>query len=218
MSNHGYQPTRIKTDSTIIRKCPWHRWAATPWHTTNQKQGHVMYGWIMCYIHPSKVEPNRTQLKVGGKRIHYCGDCSTPTADLLTVQIMLNSVISTKGAKFMTIDIKNFYLNTPMTRLEYLGLHMGNIPDHVQTQYYLQNKAHPRWLCPCWNMKTHVWSTAGRMISTRPPGNMHQTTWLLSKQSHPRIMASHKIKHQILSCRQWFWGKIHWQKRRRTPW
>ncbi len=37
-----------------------------------------------------------------------------PTADLLMVKLMLNSVISTPNAKFMIINIKDFYLMTPM--------------------------------------------------------------------------------------------------------
>jgi hypothetical protein len=36
----------------------------------------------------------------------------------------LNSVISTRGAKYMTVDIKNFYLNTPMVRHEYVRMKM----------------------------------------------------------------------------------------------
>ena len=31
---------------------------------------------------------------------NYPGDCRTPTADLLTVKLLLNSVISTEGARF----------------------------------------------------------------------------------------------------------------------
>ena len=52
---------------------------------------------------------------MGGDRIQYAGDCGTPTADLLTVKIMLNSINFTPGAKFMIMDIKKFYLKTPMT-------------------------------------------------------------------------------------------------------
>jgi hypothetical protein len=37
-----------------------------------------------------------------------------PTAELLTVKLLINSIISTQGAKFVTMDIKDFYLNTPM--------------------------------------------------------------------------------------------------------
>ena len=48
--------------------------------------------------------------------MHYPGDASTPTADLLTVKLLLNSIISTPNAKFMTMDNKDFYLNTLMAR------------------------------------------------------------------------------------------------------
>ena len=49
--------------------------------------------------------------------MHYPGDAGTPTADLvLTVKLLLNSIISTPNAKFMTMDNKDFYLNTLMAR------------------------------------------------------------------------------------------------------
>ena len=41
----------------------------------------------------------------------------------------------------MTMDVKNFYLNTPMARHEYLWLCMGDIPDNVQKRYNLHDKA-----------------------------------------------------------------------------
>jgi hypothetical protein len=40
----------------------------------------------------------------------YPGDVSTPTADLITANFLFNGVLS--HAKFMTIDIKDFYVNT----------------------------------------------------------------------------------------------------------
>ena len=44
----------------------------------------------------------------------------TPTAESFLAKILFNSVISTTDVKFlMTIDIKNYYLNTPMERFEY---------------------------------------------------------------------------------------------------
>ena len=67
----------------------------------------------MCDCQEGKDEPNRTRLTVGGDMINYPGDCATPTADLLTVKLLINSTISALGAKFYTVDIKNFYLNTP---------------------------------------------------------------------------------------------------------
>jgi hypothetical protein len=45
---------------------------------------------------------------MGGDRIKYNGSVSTPTANLITVKLLLNSVISTPGAQYMTLDIKDF--------------------------------------------------------------------------------------------------------------
>ncbi len=56
----------------------------------------------------------------GGDRLHYPGNAGTPTANLLIIKILINSIISTAGAKFMTMDIKDFYLNPPMARYEYM--------------------------------------------------------------------------------------------------
>ena len=49
-------------------------------------------------------------MTIGGNLLDYDGNTKTPTADLITMKILLNSVISTSKAKFLTIDIKNFYL------------------------------------------------------------------------------------------------------------
>ncbi len=81
----------------------------------------VTYGFITTLIRPEKLDqPNRTRLVAEGNRVHYPGDAGTPTTNLLTVKLLLNSIISTPNAKFMTMDIKDFYLNTPMARYEYM--------------------------------------------------------------------------------------------------
>ncbi len=69
---------------------------------------------------------------------------ATLTADLLTVKLMLNSVISTPHARWMMVDIKNFYLSTPLKRYEYLQLRLSNLPDDVIKQYNLCEKEHPK--------------------------------------------------------------------------
>ena len=40
----------------------------------------------------------------------------------------------------MSISIKNFYLNTPMTCYEYMRLKLRNLPDDVIFQYNLREK------------------------------------------------------------------------------
>jgi hypothetical protein len=56
----------------------------------------------------------------GGDRVHYPDDAGTPTADLVTTKLLINSIILTTGVKFMTMDIKDFFLNTPMAPYEYM--------------------------------------------------------------------------------------------------
>ena len=80
---------------------------------------------------------NRSRLTVGGYRINFEGDCSNPTANLLTVKLILNSIVSTPGAKFLGLDLKDFYLNTPMDRPKYLGIKIANFPDDVIAHYKL---------------------------------------------------------------------------------
>jgi hypothetical protein len=98
----------------------------------------VTYGRLVTSFRPEKEDPYRVRLTVGGNRIHFPGDCGTPTVDMLTVKILLNSVISTKGAKFMTIDIKDFYLCTPMERPEFMRLKLADMPEDVITHYKLR--------------------------------------------------------------------------------
>ena len=66
----------------------------------------------MCSVQPEKKEKNRTRFTVGSDHINYPG--AVPTADMLVAKILFNSVVSTKGAQFMTIDISDFYLMTPL--------------------------------------------------------------------------------------------------------
>jgi len=95
----------------------------------------VTYGSFTCDLRPHKKETHRTRLTMGGDRINYPGDVGTPTADMTLVKIFFNSVISTKGAKCVMLDIKDFYLNTPMMRYEYMQLKLTDIPEEIIVEY-----------------------------------------------------------------------------------
>ena len=100
----------------------------------------VTYGQFVCTERPEKTEQNRTRFVVGGDRINYPGEVATPTACMLVAKILFNSVISTKGAKFMTMDISNFYLMTPLKRAEYIKIRLSDIPDEIIKEYNLMDK------------------------------------------------------------------------------
>ena len=44
------------------------------------------------------------------------------------------------SAKFMTIDIKDFYLKTPMVRYEYFRMKLELFPEDIIEEYDLRNK------------------------------------------------------------------------------
>jgi hypothetical protein len=77
-------------------------------------------------------------MTAGGNLIKYPGELTTRTADLTTSKVIWNSVLSTKDAKFMGMDIKNFYLGTPLDRFEYMKLPLHLFPQHVIDQYDLK--------------------------------------------------------------------------------
>ena len=104
----------------------------------------VTYGRVVVAYPPDKSDPYQTRPIVGGNLIAYPGECGTTTIDLLTVKILLNSIISTLGARFMTIDKKDFYLNTLMARYEYMCLKLCDIPEEVTKHYNLATKLKKR--------------------------------------------------------------------------
>jgi len=90
---------------------------------------------------PAKANPKRVRITVGGDKLDYRFDVSTRTADLITAQLLFNSTISTDCAKFCTMDIKNFYLNTPMERHEFMRIPLDIISDDIKEQYDILSKA-----------------------------------------------------------------------------
>ena len=98
-----------------------------------QKCKDITYGRIVVDIRPEKAETYRTRLMAGGDRIDYTGLVSTPMAELPLIKILLNSTISTVNAKFMTIDISNFYLGTPMPQKQYMVLSKKVVPPTFWT-------------------------------------------------------------------------------------
>jgi hypothetical protein len=128
--------TRIKGTDTIF----FIKHSQVPKHKT------VTYGRFVCDIRPQKAEKERTRLTVGGNLINYGGGVSTQTADLTTSKCLWNSVVSTQDAEHMCLDLKNFYLGTPMEEYEYMRLHIKDIPDKIIQQYNLHELTHNDWV------------------------------------------------------------------------
>ena len=89
---------------------------------------------------------HRSRLAVGGDRIVYPFGISPPTCDLPTIKLLWNSVLSTPGAKYCTLDISNFYLGMPMERPEYMRMPIKLIPDEIIQEYDLLSLATDGWV------------------------------------------------------------------------
>jgi hypothetical protein len=90
--------------------------------TNIPKDRQITYGKIVCDYKPHKKEKERVRLTVGGDRLDYSGDVATSTADITTFKILINSTLSTADAAMMMMDIKNYYLGTPLPRFEYMKM------------------------------------------------------------------------------------------------
>ena len=73
-------------------------------------------------MRPGKKDPNRTRITICGTNVCYPGDVGTNTASLELLKLMINSVLSRAGAKYVSFDIEKFYLSTPLGRPEYVKI------------------------------------------------------------------------------------------------
>jgi hypothetical protein len=101
----------------------------------------MSHGRVCVNYRPKKDDPNRTRLTVSGNKVNFPRDCGTPTVDMVTVKLHHNSVVSTKGACYCTIDLKDFYLMTPMTCPEYMRMKIKDLLEEFVTMYNLADKA-----------------------------------------------------------------------------
>ena len=100
----------------------------------------VTYACIVVDYRTQKSDPNRVRITVGGNLIKYPFDTYTPTANLVIAKLLWNSILSTKDAWYICINIKNMYLQTPMQRREYMKIKVKLFPPEFMKEYNLKEK------------------------------------------------------------------------------
>ena len=102
----------------------------------------VTYGSFVCDHRQLKAEPYRVRLTVGGDKLEYESDAGSPAASLVETKLTLNSTISDahRGARFMSADLKDFFLATTMEEPEYMRIPYKYFPHDVRLQYDLESK------------------------------------------------------------------------------
>ena len=100
------------------------------------------YARFVCSFRPQKPEPYRTRITVSGNLIDYPGNLSMKVADMTMFKILVNSTLSTPGAKWLGLDVKNYYLGTPMDNYKYMFIPINQIPQEIIGHYNLHKIAH----------------------------------------------------------------------------
>jgi hypothetical protein len=95
---------------------------------------------------PQKDDPNRIRITAMGNLINYDGELSVRTADINTAKLHWNSVVSTPNAKYMCLDIKNFYLTAALEYYEYMKMPLSLFPKWIVEQYDLIKHPRQRWM------------------------------------------------------------------------
>jgi hypothetical protein len=106
----------------------------------------ITYGKIVCNYKPHKQEKERVWLTAGGDRLDYSGDVTTSTADITTFKILVNITLSTEDAAMMMMDIKNYYIGTPLPRFEYMEMLLSCFPEEIIQKYNLNALAVDGWV------------------------------------------------------------------------
>jgi hypothetical protein len=110
------------------------------------KRKEICHTMVVCEVRPEKDDPDRTRITIGGSRICFPGDVGTNTASLELFKLLLNIVLSRKGARFSTINLKNFYLDTPMPDPEYVRIRITDIPAEFIEEYKLAGTDRDGWI------------------------------------------------------------------------
>jgi hypothetical protein len=95
----------------------------------------------------------RTRATIGGDQIDYPYSTTAVTAELESIKILLNAMISDNAA-FSTVDIEDFYLGTALPHPEFIRIPVKFIPKKVMRFYHLHPFLHKGALY-CIVLKTH---------------------------------------------------------------
>ena len=76
-------------------------------------------------------------MTVGGGKLTYDDDPSSPAVSLLNTKIMLNSVISDSylGARCMIVNINHHYLQSPMKKFQYMRIALKYFTKEKRDEY-----------------------------------------------------------------------------------
>jgi hypothetical protein len=100
-------------------------------------------------------------------------------------KIHANSIILTPKARCIMVDIKDFYLNTPMKRPEYMRIKLSDIPEEIIDEYNLRELVDEEGYVYCEITKGMYGLPQAEIIAV---GRAFGKTWLSSIKNRSRTL------------------------------
>ena len=139
---------RFEGDEEIRRLISWSKTMLAIKHTEVPSHKKAAYYNPQCKIKVKEgVTVRRVRGTIGGDKIEYEGNVTAHTSTIVQLNCLLNSVVSTPGAKFMTVDIADFYLQTDLPDPEYMRIHRRYLSDTIIAEFQLQELFHNDHVC-----------------------------------------------------------------------
>lgn len=134
----------------------------------------VPKGRVVSYYNPQltrKRRPHGIELRIrgtyGGDKGDYRGPTAAETAEITTVKLLLNSTISDPEAEWLTTDICDYYLGTPMDTPEFMRISVKHIPEATMIKYDLAKYVHNGSVIMQLNKGIYGLKQAGRLAQQR---------------------------------------------------
>jgi hypothetical protein len=134
----------------------------------------VTYARVVVNFCPQKADPHRIRITARGNLINHPRELSTRMADLTTSKLMWNSVLTTEGARYMCLDIKNFDLTMPLDYFKYMKIPFNNFPE---------------WIIKQWDLKKHTLNGFIYLEVRRTVQGLPQASILANKLLRKRLLS-----------------------------
>jgi hypothetical protein len=126
---------------------------------------------VVCEVQPEKDDPDCTCITIAGNCPFFPGDGGANTASLKLIKLLLNSVLSHPGICFSSINLKNFYLNSPMLDPEYIHIKIADIWVEFIEEYKLEGWEYDGWInfkiCQGWYGLPQAGILANHLLRSR---------------------------------------------------
>jgi hypothetical protein len=94
----------------------------------------------VCELKPNKAEVHRTRLVVGGDKVQLSRRCRHANGRSYLGENTSQQRCFYPRSPVHDIGRQNFYLNTPMTRFEYVRISIDQVPQEIIDEYNLKEK------------------------------------------------------------------------------